>query len=79
MTCLQPHMTAAGRTARVLEIDPTSTAGILLREHDSPEQAARYAERKATFLGSLGHSEASSYANAAQQLRALLTPPNDAG
>lgn len=54
-------------------IDPKSTAGILLREHDDMEQAARYAVRKAHMLAASGHPMSLDYQEAAKQLQANLT------
>ena len=51
--------------------DPRSLAGVLLREHDNAEQAARYAERKAEMLGAMGNAAGLDYAAAARALRAL--------
>lgn len=51
-------------------IDPKSLAGVLLREHDSAEQAARYAERKAEMLRAMGNAVGLDYESAARQLRA---------
>lgn len=51
-------------------IDPRSLAGVLLREHDSAEQAAKYAERKATMLRAMGVANGLDYESAAAQLRA---------
>jgi hypothetical protein len=52
-------------------IDPRSLAGILLREHDNAEQAARYAARKAALLATMGNAAGLDYADAAKTLRAL--------
>lgn len=52
-------------------IDPRSLAGVLLREHDSAEQAARYADRKAEMLRAMGNATGLDYAAAATALRAL--------
>ena len=51
-------------------IDPKSTAGVLLREHDNLTQAAEYAERKACFLLGMQNGLGLDYAEAARQLRA---------
>jgi hypothetical protein len=53
-------------------IDPKSTAGVLLREHDNATQAAVYAERKARLLLAAQNGLGLDYAEAAQQLRAAL-------
>jgi len=50
-------------------IDPMSTAGILLREHDNLEQALAYAERKATALLAMHNALGLDYARAAEDLR----------
>lgn len=50
-------------------IDPKSTAGILLREHDSVEQALAYAERKAAALLAMHNAFGLDYAQAAEDLR----------
>ena len=50
-------------------IDPKSTAGILLREHDSVEQALAYAERKAAALLAMHNAIGLDYAQAAEDLR----------
>jgi hypothetical protein len=50
-------------------IDPKSTAGILLREHDNVAQAIAYAERKAAFLQATHNPFGSDYAAAAEELR----------
>ena len=52
--------------------DPKSTAGILLREHDSPAQALAYAERKAQTLGAMQNAMALDYDEAARQIRAYV-------
>lgn len=52
-------------------IDPRSLAGVLLREHDNAEQAARYADRKAEMLRAMGNARGLDYAAAAKALRAL--------
>lgn len=52
-------------------IDPRSLAGVLLREHDNAEQAARYAERKAELQRVMGIATGLDYAAAAKALRAL--------
>ncbi len=52
-------------------IDPKSTAGVLLREHDDAYQALRYAERKAA-LPSSDNATGLDYAHAADKLRALI-------
>lgn len=52
-------------------IDPCSLAGVLLREHDNAEQAARYAERKAELLRAMGNATGLDYAAAANALRKL--------
>lgn len=53
-------------------IDPKSTAGVLLREHDNLAQAAEYAERKARALGAMQNACGLDYAEAARQLRAEM-------
>jgi len=50
-------------------IDPKSTAGVLLREHDNLTQAAEYAERKARMLLAMHNGCGLDYAEAARQLR----------
>ena len=50
-------------------IDPKSTAGILLREHDNVAQALAYAERKAAFLLAMHNAAGLDYAKAAEELR----------
>jgi hypothetical protein len=50
-------------------IDPKSTAGILLREHDNIQQAAEYAERKAQVMAAMQNALGLDYAEAARQLR----------
>ena len=50
-------------------IDPKSTAGVLLREHDTLLQAAEYAERKARTLIAMHNACGLDYAEAARQLR----------
>lgn len=50
-------------------IDPMSTAGILLREHDNLEQALAYAERKAAALLAVHSPLGFDYARAAEDLR----------
>ena len=50
-------------------IEPKSTAGILLREHDSVEQALAYAERKAAALLAMHNALGLDYAQAAEDLR----------
>lgn len=52
-------------------IDPRSLAGVLLREHDDAEQAAKYADRKAEMLRAMGNATGLDYAAAAKALRAL--------
>jgi hypothetical protein len=52
-------------------IDPRSLAGVLLREHDNAEQAAKYADRKADLLRSMGNAAGLDYAAAAKALRSL--------
>lgn len=52
-------------------IDPRSLAGVLLREHDNAEQAAKYAGRKAEMLRAMGNATWLDYAAAATALRAL--------
>lgn len=50
-------------------IDPKSTAGILLREHDNVAQALAYAERKASVLLAMHNAIGLDYAKAAEELR----------
>lgn len=50
-------------------LDPKSTAGILAREHDTLDQAARYAERKAAALAAMHNGLACDYTTAAEHLR----------
>lgn len=52
-------------------IDPRSLAGVLLREHDNAEQAAKYADRKAEMLRAIGNAAGMDYAAAAKALRSL--------
>jgi len=52
-------------------IDPRSLAGVLLREHDNAEQAAKYADRKAEMLRAIGNAAGLDYAAAAKALRSL--------
>lgn len=52
------------------EIDPKSTAGILLREHDSPKQALKYAKRMAKEC--TNSVMAQEYAEAARQIKAAI-------
>jgi hypothetical protein len=56
-------------------IDPKSVAGILLREHDTPQQAFDYASRKATFLAGLHNATGLDYAEAARQIAIHYTLP----
>lgn len=51
------------------DIPADSLAGILLREHDSPEQAAKYAERKADLMCAMGNAMGLDYSAAAKLLR----------
>lgn len=53
-------------------IDPKSTAGVLLREHDNVAQALAYAERKARFLLAMHNAIGLDYAKAAEDLREEL-------
>ena len=53
-------------------LDPKSTAGVLLREHDNAAQALRYAERKAEALCSMHNAIGLDYAEAARQLRQYI-------
>jgi hypothetical protein len=53
----------------ILAIDPKSTAGILLREHDTISQALAYAERKASALLAMRSTLGLDYAQAAAYLR----------
>lgn len=46
-------------------IDPKSTAGVLLREHDNLIQAAEYAERKARFALAMHNGIGLDYVEAA--------------
>ncbi len=50
-------------------IDAKSTAGVLLREHDTAQQALSYAERMAKRLEAMGNGVGLDYAEAARQLR----------
>lgn len=50
-------------------IDPKSTAGVLLREHDNVAQALAYAERKAAVLLAMRNAIGLDYARAAEELR----------
>ena len=50
-------------------IDPKSTAGVLLREHDNVAQALAYAERKAHALLAMHNAIGLDYAKAAEDLR----------
>lgn len=50
-------------------IDPKSTAGVLLREHDNVAQALAYAERKAAVLLAMHSAIGLDYAGAAEELR----------
>lgn len=50
-------------------IDPKSTAGVLLREHDNVAQALAYAERKAAALLAMHNAIGLDYAQAAEDLR----------
>ena len=50
-------------------IDPKSTAGVLLREHDNVAQALAYAERKARLLLAMHNVIGLDYAKAAEDLR----------
>jgi uncharacterized protein GlcG (DUF336 family) len=59
-------------------IDPKSTAGVLLREHDNLLQAAEYAERKARTLTAMQNACGLDYAEAARQLRAAMAGMPDA-
>ena len=53
-------------------IDPKSTAGVLLREHDNLTQAAEYAERKSRTLTAMHNACGLDYFEAARQLRAEI-------
>jgi hypothetical protein len=53
-------------------IRPESIAGVLLREHDSPQQAHAYAMRKADLLQAVGNAMGLDYARAAAQLAELI-------
>lgn len=50
-------------------INPKSTAGVLLREHDNVAQALAYAERKAKMLLAVHNPLGLDYAKAAEDLR----------
>ena len=50
-------------------IEPKSTAGVLLREHDNVAQALAYAERKAAALLAMHNAIGLEYARAAEDLR----------
>jgi hypothetical protein len=52
-------------------IDPKSTAGVLLREHDTAQQALEYARRKLRTLTAMHHGAACDYAEAVRQLEAV--------
>lgn len=56
-----------------MTINPQSTAGILLREHDNPQQALAYAERKAALLAAMHNGVACDYEEAAKQIREHIT------
>ena len=64
-------------------IDPKSTAGVLLREHDNLEQALAYARRKASTLAAIHSGMACDYFAAANDLskeldaRACTCHPED--
>jgi hypothetical protein len=63
-------------------IDPKSTAGVLLREHDNAQQALDYAERKFRTLAAMHNGYACDYFHAAEDLRKHLKnclPPADYG
>jgi hypothetical protein len=63
-------------------IDPKSTAGVLLREHDNAQQALAYAERKFRALAAMNNGYACDYYKAAEDLREHLKnclPPRDYG
>jgi len=63
------HFAPLGQFCARCNIDPKSLAGILLREHDSLEQAQSYAERKARQFGAMGSGLAMDYAEAAKALQ----------
>jgi hypothetical protein len=53
-----------------VKLDPKSVAAALLREHDNPEQALRYAERKAATCTDTGLTW--DYMRAAEDLREYI-------
>lgn len=53
-------------------IHQASIAGVLLREHDSPEQALAYAERKSKILLAMQHAGGLDYEEAARMIRGLI-------
>ena len=55
-----------------MTVDPKSVAGVLLREHDTPQQALKYADRKAGLLAAMGSGLACDYIGAAAQLRKMI-------
>lgn len=52
-----------------VQIDPKSVAGVLLREHDTPQQALKYAKRMAKEC--TNSVMAQEYADAARQLKTV--------
>jgi hypothetical protein len=56
-------------------IDPKSTAGVLLREHDNPQQAMDYANRMAIRLLAMHNAAGMDYARAADELAEHLYGP----
>jgi hypothetical protein len=52
-------------------IDPRSTAGVLLREHDTAHQALEYARRKVRQLAAMQNGRACDYLEAVKQLEAV--------
>lgn len=64
---MKPSVTLGGCAEAAL--DPASTAGILLREHDNVEQAIAYAERMAQRYADSRNMMALDYQNAAKELK----------
>ena len=55
-----------------MALEAKSLAGILLREHDTAEQAFRYAERMAQRYADSRSTMAMEYQDAAQELKAWM-------
>ena len=55
-----------------MALEAKSLAGILLREHDTAEQAFRYAERMAQRYADSRSTMAMEYQDAAQELQAWM-------